>query len=157
MRAGQTARPLLSVYIPSLLISVGQGMVIPTIPKLAEAFHVSPGIAAQIVTAQSLGRAVFLIPAGFMVDQLGVKRALVLGPALIGAGALLTGMSPNFALLLLAQFVTGAGTTLWQLGREVSAIDLVRPDQRGRLLSGFVGLSTVGLAAGPLAGGLILA
>src|SRR5713101_2472830 len=95
VRLGQAARPLLSVYIPSLLISVGQGMVIPTIPQLAIAFRVAPAIAAQIVTAQALGRAIFLFPAGVMIDQLGVKRTLVLGPVVIGAGALLTAATPS--------------------------------------------------------------
>lgn len=156
-RLSPTARALLGIYIPTAVISFGQGIVIPTIPVLAAAFHLSIGLAAQIVTAQAVGRITCLIPAGLVVDRLGAKRAMVLGPASIGVGAVLTAISPSFAVVLLAQFFIGAGTTLWQLGREVSAIDIVRADQRGRLLSGIVGITTLGQAIGPVLGGVLAA
>ena len=49
----------------------------------------------------------------------------------------------------------GVGDSLWSLGREVAGIDLVRLDQRGRVLSGFHGMHSGALAIGPLLGGLL--
>ncbi|MEE8519193.1 MAG: MFS transporter, partial [Dehalococcoidia bacterium] len=43
----------------------------------------------------------------------------------------------------------------WGIGREISGIDIVRPDQRGRMLSGFHGLHTTGMAVGPAFGGVL--
>ena len=155
IRLGPTGRALLSLYLPSLAVSFGQGMVIPAIPLLATTFDVSVGVAAQVVTAHMLGRTISLIPAGMVVDRMGRRPAMTMGPLLIALGALGTAFAPQFSLLMLGQFVTGAGNSLWMLGREVAAVDLVRADQRGRMMSGFFGVSSVGMALGPAMGGLI--
>ncbi len=136
-------------------MSFAQGMVVPTIPALTGAFDVSAGLAAQIVTAQSLGRTGFLLPAGVVIDRVGGRRAMMLGPLLIAVGAVVTVVTPFFGLLLAAQALTGCGASLWQMGREITAVSLVRSDQRGRLMSGFFGFGSLGLALGPLAGGLL--
>ena len=39
--------------------------------------------------------------------------------------------------------------------REVAGVNLVRADQRGRLMSGFMGISSTGMALGPALGGLV--
>ncbi|MEK7215802.1 MAG: MFS transporter, partial [Chloroflexota bacterium] len=153
IRLTDTTRLLLSLYIPSMVMSFGQGMVVPTVPVLATHFEVSVGLAAQIVTAQLLGRVIILIPAGVLIDRLGRRPMLIAGPVVIAAGALITALSPNFWVLLAAQVVIGAGNNLWQTAREIAAIDLVRPEQRGRLLSGFMGMGSVGMSIGPLLGG----
>lgn len=151
--AGDTGRLLLSLYIPSLVMSFGQGMVVPTVPVLATHFGVSIGLAAQIVTAQLVGRVVILIPGGLMVDRLGRRPMLIAGPLTIAAGAVLTALAGDFWLLLAAQVIIGAGNNLWLTAREIAAIDLVRPEQRGRLMSGFMGIGSVGISLGPILGG----
>src|SRR5690349_11042646 len=60
-------RVLLTLYFPTAFISLGQGLVIPTIPSLAAAFGIAPALAAQVITAQSLGRAVITIPSGVLI------------------------------------------------------------------------------------------
>jgi len=49
----------------------------------------------------------------------------------------------------------GVAESIWVIAREVSGIDLASPSQRGRVLSGFHGVNNVGLALGPLFGGLL--
>ena len=155
IRLSETTRILLSLYIPSMIMSFGQGMVIPVVPVLATTFEVSVGVAAQVVTAQLLGRVASLIPAGVVIDRWGRRPGLIAGPLIIAGGAFCTAIAPNFWLLLLAQFVSGSGNSLWQTSREIAAIDLVRPDQRGRLMSGFMGMGSVGMALGPVLGGIL--
>ena len=146
---------LVRLYALSLIMSFGVGMVFPTIPALAQSFEVSAGLAAQFVTAQALGRAFSLIPGGIIVDRLGSRFAMVLGPALVAVGASTTAVTPFFSLLLVAQFLAGAGDSIWMIGREVSGIELMRSDQRGRVMSGFMGISSAGNAIGPVAGGIV--
>ena len=137
-------------------MSFGQGMIIPTIPAIAAGFAVSPGLAVQMVTAQSLGRALFLLPAGALVDRLGGRRCMIVGALVVALAAATSACTSEFALLLAAQFLAGVGATLWQLGREITAIDLVPREQRGRLMSGFFGLGSLGMAAGPVVGGALI-
>jgi hypothetical protein len=67
----------------------------------------------------------------------------------------LTVVTPSFALLVVAQLLSGAGAAIWGLGREIAAIDLIRPNQRGRILALFFGINSAGSALGPVIGGVV--
>ena len=109
----------------------------------------------QVVTAHALGRTIILIPAGLLLDRYGAKTAMLAGSALVLCGAFVTAVTPFFGLLFLGQFFAGVGDSVWTMGREVSGVEMVEPQQRGRLLSGFMGVKSAGMAIGPVAGGII--
>ena len=155
MRGTSKVGLLLNLYIPAIAISFGQGMVVPVVPILASTFGVSTGLAAQVVTAHILGRTLSMIPSGIIVDRVGRKPAMIIGPILIAIGSLGTALTPYFSLLLVAQMVAGAGAGLWQMGRELTAVDLVRAEERGRVMASFFGISHAGITFGPVIGGVI--
>ena len=130
-------------------------MLVPSIPVMAADFGITPGTAAQIVTALAFGRLAGMPISGVVLDRLGTRTALIAGPALAGAVALLAAMIPWFSIILLLIFVLGIAESVWVIAREVAGIDLARPNQRGRVLSGFHGVNYMGLALGPLAGGVL--
>ena len=134
---------------------MSQGLVVPTIPTLAGAFQVPAALAAQVVTAVLLGRALMTLPSGTLIDRLGRRPAMIGGPLLLIGGSLLAALTPSFQAVLAGLFLGGGGVALWQLGREVAAVDLIQPHVRGRMLSLFFGLQSAGQALGPLAGGLL--
>jgi MFS family permease len=150
-----TVRTLLGLYLPSALVSIGQGMLAPITPALAGAFDVPLGLAAQVLGANLLGRLILMIPSGYLVDRYGARFAMRSGPMLIVACSVVTLLTPSFPLLLAAQFFAGGGAGLWQLGRELIAVDLVASNARGRVMSLFIGLSSAGSAIGPLLGGVL--
>ena len=59
-----TSRGLANLYVPSLVMSFGQGMVIPAIPVIASEFDVSVGLAAQVVTAYAIAASPPWFPLG---------------------------------------------------------------------------------------------
>ena len=138
---GPRAGSLVLLYSTVLLMSLGQGMVFPTIPLLASSFAVSAGLAVQVVTAHALGRTIILIPAGLLLDRSGAKVTMLVGSALVLCGAFVTAVTPYFLLLFVGQFLAGVGDSVWTMGREVSGVEMVPQHQRGRLLSGFMGSS----------------
>src|SRR4051812_35929059 len=144
----------MGLYMPSAFVSMGQGMLAPITPALAGAFDVPLGLAAQVLGANLLGRLILMIPAGYLVDRYGARYAMRLGPILIVACSIVTLVTPTFWLLLVAQFIAGGGSGLWQLGRELIAVDLVATNARGRVMSIFIGVSSAGSAIGPLIGGV---
>ncbi len=152
---GPRAGSLALLYGTVLVMSLGQGMVFPTIPLLAASFGVSAGLAVQVVTAHALGRTIILIPAGLLMDRHGAKITMLVGSALVLTGAVMTAVTPYFLLLFLGQFLAGVGDSVWTMGREVSGVEMVAQRQRGRLLSGFMGVKSAGMALGPVAGGVI--
>ena len=139
LRNNEMVRSLIGVYVPSVVMSLGLSLVVPIVPVLAEEFDITPGLAAQIVTATGLGRFLIMFPSGLTVDRFGTKPAMLVGSSVLAVACLASAAAPTFWFLLLAQAIASAGATLWQTGREISAIELVRPDQRGRLMSGLFG------------------
>jgi MFS family permease len=155
MKLGDTARGLSTLYGTSLLVSFGFGMTIPTIPLVATHFNMSLFWGAQIVTAWSIGALIGTPPAGIIVDKLGARVALLMGPMLIIGGALTIVLSPWFWLVLIAMAFAGMGNSTWMIGREIAGVGLVKLEQRGRMMSGFMGTNTAGLALGPALGGVL--
>ncbi len=149
-----TARGLITLYTSALLAGMWS-MMVPAVPVMATAFAVSPGTAAQTITALALGRFAGMPLSGVVLDRLGTRAALTAGPALACSAAFLAGITPWFSLILALLFLIGVGESIWVIAREVAGIDLTRQDQRGRVLSGFHGINNLGLALGPLFGGLL--
>ena len=128
-------------------------MIIPTIPVLASEFGVSAGGAAQIVTATALGKFFGTVIAGILLDRAGTRLALVGGPLVGCAAALLCAVVPWFAVMLLLSLCMGAADSLGATAREFAALDLARRNQRGRLISSMHGTHNIGAAIAPLIGG----
>lgn len=149
-------RAALHIYFPSLLMSLGQGMIIPALPALGREFEVSGVIAVQALTSQLLGRGLALLPAGAMVDRLGAKPLMLAGAVLATTSAVGAALAPHFAVVLLTQFLWGAGMGAWTFGREIAAFDMVRREQRGRQMSALMGIGSTGLAIGPAIGGVLV-
>ncbi len=152
----QARRAFFQIYLPSLLMALGVGMIVPAIPLLGKTFGVSIGLAAQVVTAQVIGRAFSLMPAGILIDRIGLRAGMIIGAAGCFLSAVMTAFASDIWMIILAQFLWGFGFTVWKLGRELAAIDVVRIDQRGRLISALFGIQSTGEALGPAMGGIIL-
>lgn len=151
-------RSLASALAPlyaSTIMAGSWAMIVPVIPVLSSAFDISAGTAAQIITALSLGRLVGMPISGVVLDRLGARTSLIAGPAIACVAALLAPIMPWFSLMLVPIFLIGIADSIWVIAREVAGVDLVPSHQRGRVLSGFHGINYIGLALGPLIGGVL--
>ena len=149
-----TVRGLITLYTSTMLAGMW-AMVVPAIPVLAQSFAISPGTAAQLITALSLGRFAGMPISGWLLDRFGARTALMLGPLIACISALIAALMPRFFLMLVPVFFIGIADAIWVIAREIAGVDLVRADQRGRVLSGFHGINYLGLAFGPLIGGFM--
>lgn len=150
----RTSRGLITLYASTIMAGMW-AMMVPTIPVLATSFAITPGTAAQLITALSVGRFAGMPVSGFLLDRFGARTALIAGPLTACASALLAAIMPWFMLILIPVFFIGVADSIWVIAREIAGVDLVRADQRGRVLSGFHGVNYLGLAFGPLIGGVI--
>jgi MFS transporter, DHA2 family, methylenomycin A resistance protein len=111
-----------------------------------------------VVDAYTLIFAALILPAGALGDRRGVKRVLLGGFALFTLASVACGLVPSIATLIAARAVQGVGAAA--LGAcSLALLNHTYPDPRERARA--VGLWTAGgaaaLAAGPLAGGLLVA
>ena len=144
-----------SVYVPTILFSIGQGAVIPIIPLFARELGSSVAAAALIVAMRGIGQLVFDMPAGIAVSKWGDKGAMVAGTALIGITALGASFSDSPFVLAIMVFIMGGGWAFWQLARLAYVSEIAPIDQRGRALSMTGGMNRIGNFVGPVIGGFL--
>jgi MFS family permease len=144
-----------SVYLPTVLFSIGQGAVIPVIPSFARDLGSSVAAAALIVALRGVGQVVFDMPAGIAVSKWGDKGAMVAGTALIGLVALGASFSSSPLMLGALVFVMGGGWAFWQLARLAYVSEVTPIESRGRALSMTGGMNRVGNFIGPAIGGFL--
>ena len=106
-----TVRGLTTLYTSALLAGMWS-MMVPAVPVMARAFAVSPGMAAQAITALALGRFAGMPISGTALDRLGTRAALVSGPAIACSAATLAGMTPWFGAILALLFLIGVGESI---------------------------------------------
>jgi len=146
---------ILSIYVPSFFIFVGMGIVSPVLTIYAQSFGVSIFLAGMAITVYSLGRLIMDFPAGILADKIGRRPLMIIGTALIALCAFLNATADNFWLFLFYRFIQGMGASMWMTSRTTLLADILKPEERGRVLGYFQSFQTIGQAAGPTIGGFI--
>ena len=149
------ARVLLQLHLPAIALGFGMGATVPVVPEFAKSFGVGPGQASLVFVANMLGGLIASVPIGYLLDKIGRRRILILGPALTALSAFLTASAGSFEALLLYRFIGGWGTQMWTLSRLTMIADTNASGSRGRMITSLLGIQHVGTLAGPLAGGLL--
>src|SRR5512141_935784 len=100
LRLNRTTRSIITLYTSTLMAGMW-AMVVPTIPVLAKHFSITPGSAAQLITALSVGRFAGMPISGFVLDRFGARTALIAGPLLACTSAIVASLMPWFTLILI--------------------------------------------------------
>jgi MFS family permease len=148
---------VLSFYLPSLLLAVSNGFVVPVLPLWVKDLNVSYGLIGLVLSGQGIGMLLGDLPAGVLARRLGQKRAMLLG---VGCTALSTAAlfwARTVPAALICRLLAGFGTALYGVARHAYVAGAVSSGSRGRAISLFGGLMRVGRFVGPLAGGVVAA
>ncbi|HEY8884379.1 MAG TPA: MFS transporter, partial [Chloroflexota bacterium] len=151
----QRYRLLLPVYVPTLLLSLGQGVLIPTLPLYAKSLGSTFALVSLAVGAAGIGTLVADIPSGVLLERVGRRPSMLFGCGSVAVTCLLVPLLPSFPALVGLQFIGGIGSALWGISRHVYLADSTRPDERGRAISTFGGINRIGTFGGPAIGGIV--
>lgn len=143
----------LSVYLPTIIFSIGQGAVIPIIPLFAIELGASPATAGLIVAMRGIGQLIFDVPAGITVSKFGDRFAMIAGTALVGLVAIGASFSGSPYILAGLTLLMGGGWAYWQIARLSYITEVTPPNLRGRAMSMTGGMNRVGNFIGPVIGG----
>ncbi|MFC5137766.1 MFS transporter [Actinomycetospora rhizophila] len=80
-----------------------------TLPSTATALGAGPEAQAWILSSMSIGLGVALLSVGALGDDLGRRRVLVLGAAVLAASSVLGALAPNALVLVIARILQGLG------------------------------------------------
>ena len=126
------------------------------LPTLQSELDTSATMLQWIVDAYALVFAGLLLTAGALGDRFGRKGALLVGLAIFGTGALISGLSSDATFVVVGRAVQGAGAAL-VMPATLSLITAVfPPEERQRAIAIWVGFAGAGGALGPIVSGALL-
>ncbi len=111
-----------------------------------------------VVSSYVLMFAALILPAGALGDRFGAKRVLCAGFVIFVAASMACGLAPDFAVLIAARAVQGAGAAL--LGSCSLALlnyTFTSPADRARAIGQWAAGASAALSGGPVVGGILIA
>ncbi|WP_274426087.1 MFS transporter [Chelativorans sp. YIM 93263] len=143
--------------LPTALLGLDVTLLYLALPALAADLKPSSTQALWIMDAYGFMIAGFLITMGTVGDRIGRRRLLMIGSAAFGLASVLAAYSTSAGMLIAARAVLGlAGATL--MPSTLALISNMFPDARERSLAigVWATMFALGMAAGPLVGGILL-
>src|SRR5262245_20409232 len=140
-----------------VLITVDTTIVNVALPTLGRTIATSTGELQWIVDAYTVVFAGLLLTCGSIGDRYGRRRALTAGLVVFAAGCLGSALVGTAGGLVAMRALTGVGAALI-FPATLSIITNVFPDpgERQRAIAVWASTAGIGVALGPLAGGLLL-
>ena len=141
-----------------LLVQLDVTIVNVALPTMGAELHSAISGLQWVVDAYAIAFASLLLTAGALGDRVGSRRTLAAGFAIFIAASAGCGFAPTSALLIVARLAQGVGAALM----VPSSLSLLNHacggDQkvRGHAVAWWTAAGSVGLAAGPVAGGFLI-
>jgi MFS family permease len=141
-----------SSLLPAFVYEIGNGAIAPITALVALSEGASPSLAAIVLSLIGIGRILGDVPAAWMADRLGDRRAMMVAASITTGALLLNWWVPNLWALSAGQIVIGMCNATFYLARQTYVSEVVPLHLRARALSTLAGAHRVGLFVGPLLG-----
>lgn len=147
---------LFAAVLASGMVFLDATVVNVALPRLGAELDATIADLQWIVDGYLLVLAAFVLLGGALGDRYGRRRIFLLGVASFTGASLLCGLAPTVELLIVARFLQGAGGALLTPGSLALLQAAFHPDERGRAIGAWSGLSGVSTALGPFIGGWLI-
>jgi MFS transporter, DHA2 family, multidrug resistance protein len=148
---------ILGVLCLSLLVIIVDNSILNVaLPRLQEDLNATFSQLQWMVDSYTLVFACLLLTAGSLGDRFGRKGALQLGMVVFGAGSLMSAFANSPTQLIATRALMGIGGAFIMPSTLSLITNVFPPEERGRAISYWAAIAGIGVALGPVSGGLLL-
>jgi EmrB/QacA subfamily drug resistance transporter len=126
------------------------------LPHIGEDLNTGVGGLQWVLNGYLLAVSALILLGGSLGDRFGRKRVFQIGVIVFAVASVLCALAPNAPLLVAARVLQGVGGALLTPGSLAILEASFRPDERGRAIGAWSGLSGVASAIGPFLGGWLV-
>ncbi|MBK3643169.1 MULTISPECIES: MFS transporter [Streptomyces] len=145
------------VCLVQLVVILDNTILNVAIPSLTKELGATTAQTQWVIGAYSLVQAGLLITAGGFADRYGRKLTQMLGLAFFGAGSLAGAFATEPAQLIAARAGMGIGGALLLATNMAIIVRTFDAEETPKALTVIMGVASLGLALGPVIGGVLLA
>ncbi|MGA2058422.1 MAG: MFS transporter [Bradyrhizobium sp.] len=146
---------LICTSVPSFMLQLDANIVSVSLPAIAHSLNAGFAGIEWVITAYMLSFASLLMPAGALADRFGRKRLLITGLSVFILASFVCGAAPNLTVLIAARALQGAGAAM-QLSSALATLShAFQGEARSRAFAFWGSVVGIGIASGPVVGGLI--
>ncbi|MET8093329.1 MFS transporter [Micromonospora sp. NPDC005220] len=158
LRMGTTAGrgTLLAAVLASGMVFLDTTVVNVALPKLGQDLGANVADLQWTINGYLLMLAAFVLLGGALGDRFGRRRVFLIGVVWFTTASVLCGLAQGTGWLIGARFLQGAGGALLTPGSLSVLQSSFHPDDRGRAIGAWAGLSGVSTALGPFIGGWLI-
>jgi DHA2 family multidrug resistance protein-like MFS transporter len=144
--------------LPTMLLGLDVTALYLVVPSLAADLNPTATETLWIMDAYGFFIAGFLITMGTLGDRIGRRRLLMIGVAAFGATSVFAAFAPSALWLIVARALLGvAGATLMPSTLSLISTMFTNGRQRALAIGVWATMFALGMAAGPVAGGTLVA
>ncbi|WP_151478907.1 MFS transporter [Streptomyces albicerus] len=144
------------ILLAQLTVVLDNTVLNVAIPSLTEELGASTADIQWMINAYALVQSGLLLTAGSSADRYGRKKMLAAGLVLFGAGSLVAGLAQSATQLIAARAGMGVGGALLMTTTLAVVVQIFDETERVKAIALWSTVASLGFAAGPLIGGVML-